>query len=91
MVYLLAQKVFTMKTINYKIAEHYLPALINGDYTGMSAEEEYALEMFLQAQGLPKGHWSPRYHYDDRDFAKCEVSGLMVDCFRMDYVVTEES
>lgn len=76
-----------MKTIEYTIAEYYLPALINGDYTGLSDEAEYDLEMFLAKVNLPTGHWSQEDY--SKEFAKCDVSGLMSECAHIDYVVSQ--
>lgn len=59
----------------YRISSHYLPALINGDESGMSDEESEMLNAFYAS--LPGyGHWDCE---DDSSFAECEVSGLYAD------------
>lgn len=73
----------------YTIARHYLPALINGDPSGLTDQESADLEQF-EAQVIhddadgAAGHWS----YDDSDadnFKRCAVSGLDADCVTVTY------
>lgn len=61
----------------YIIGKHFLPALINGDYTGMEDHEDQALDAFLERVAC-KGHWS--YADEGENFTRCEVSGLYADC-----------
>lgn len=61
----------------YIIADVYLPALINGDSTGLTDEDDQALDLFLDAVGC-SGHWS--YAEEGEGFARCEVTGLYADC-----------
>lgn len=62
-------------TYTYTIGSHFLPALINGDETGLEDSESEQLEGFLRT--VPAGgHWS----YEDCDafdFARCDVTNLM--------------
>lgn len=67
-------------TYEYRIAGVYLPALINGDYSGLEDEDCELLTQFVAS--LPEGasHWECT---DDSHFARCEVCGLradVVDC-----------
>lgn len=63
----------------YNISGHWLSALINDDYTGLSDYEEKQLDQFLN--NLPViGHWdidddNPAYSID-------EVSGLYADTYK---------
>jgi hypothetical protein len=60
-----------MTTYNAAIGSHFLPALINGDYSGLEDHEIIAID-----------RWSEEYFgaiYDtegDEYFGRCEVTGL---------------
>lgn len=66
----------------FKIAGHYLPALINGDHTGLENDETRDLSQWesdamqsARDSGFTVGHWS----HDDcggDDWGRCAVSGL---------------
>ncbi len=62
----------------YRIAAHYLPALINGDYTGMTDAEEREFTDFLESIDRRVTHWDVTDYGDN--FARCEVTGLHADC-----------
>jgi hypothetical protein len=56
----------------FSIGEHFVPAIINGDYTGLNDTEERQLDKFLAE--YKNGHWG----YDDligfsEDCRTCEV------------------
>lgn len=56
----------------FSIAEHFVSAIINEDYTGLNDEEEKQLDNFLA--GYKDGHWD----YEDligfsEDYKTCEV------------------
>lgn len=65
----------------YRIAEHYLPAMINADFSGMN-DAEYKQHLAFEQQaretaivgGFTVGHWSP---VDDsgEDWGPCDISG----------------
>lgn len=61
----------------YSVASHFVPAIENGDYTGLTDEDEKALEAFLDT--LPRGYqvwnWS-----EDEQFCTDEVTGLEASC-----------
>ena len=62
-------------TYTYTISAHFLPALVNGDDSGLSDDESRALLAFeLDLPG--NGHWSAD-DADSFDFARCDVTGLM--------------
>jgi hypothetical protein len=61
----------------FSIASHYVTAIEYGDYSGIEAVEEIALNEFLDS--LPQGYkywqWS-----NDQQFAVDSVTGSMADC-----------
>lgn len=69
----------------FKIAGHYLSALINGDFSGMEesevsdfeAWEQWARENARDA-GFCIGHWTCDSE-ESGDFGRCAVSGLFAD------------
>ena len=69
----------------YTIAGHYLPALINGDDSGLEVRECKMLQTFIN--NLPEqakaGHWA--YDNDDNgeDFTTCDVCGLYAGCYNV--------
>jgi len=75
-----------MHTYTFTLADHWLSAIINGDYTGLEDHEVEALDDFLDY--LPK-----HYHYkapmhgiwdvigDEGHFARDEISNLHANCF----------
>jgi len=70
---------------DYKIADHYLSALINGDTSGLDDSESAALLAWEQSEqasarraGFTVGHWDCDVEYSD-DFGPCDVSGLYAD------------
>jgi hypothetical protein len=61
-------------TYTYTIGAHFLPALIDGDESGLSLEDCNALAGF--DANLPgAGHWSVD-DADSFDFARCDVTGM---------------
>ena len=75
-----------MHVYNYTLADHWLSAIINGDYTGLEDDEVQTLDTFLA--DLPK-----HFHYktpmigvwdvigDEGHFARDDISGLHANCF----------
>ena len=66
---------------SYHVADHFLPALINGDLSGLSDDDEKELREFevsaharAHANGFTVGHWADAG--DSGDFRQCEISGL---------------
>ena len=73
--------------IEFSIFGAYLSAIINGDYSGLSDDDESDLNDFLDAtfREYGSGHWSidseePSFQFD-------EVSHLMGDCYDCTYNV----
>lgn len=62
----------------YRIASHYIPALINGDETGMTDAEQKEFSDWLESTDRRITHWDVTDEGDN--FARCEVSGLHADC-----------
>ena len=80
----------------YKIASHYLPAMINGDYSGMTSEECSDYRAFEQAAykdareaGFTVGHWA---HEDGEggDYGTCAVSNTVADRATVKLMVYKE-
>jgi hypothetical protein len=64
-------------TYEYTVAEHWLPAIINGDYTGLTDGEEIELNNWLDANQEAGAHWDTDGYIS---FDKDEIGGLMADC-----------
>lgn len=69
----------------FKIAGHYLSALINGDESGMSDEESADFDAWrrdaedkARDHGFTVGHWTD-VDESSGDFGRCAVSGLFAD------------
>lgn len=72
----------------YKVATHFLPALINGDDSGLDTHDFESLEMWLTT--VPSdGHWGVIYH--GGDFTVCDISELFADCARVRRYLKKES
>ena len=69
----------------YMISEHWLPAIFNGDFSGLDEDDETRLENFLNfvQEQHGSGHWS----CDDEleEFARCEISNLHAYCTKLIY------
>jgi len=66
-----------MDTFEYTVAEHWLSAIINGDYTGLSDQEESDLNAWLDANQESGAHWDTDGYIS---FGRDEIGGLMADC-----------
>jgi hypothetical protein len=62
----------------FNIGSHFLSAIINGDYSGLSDQEETALNRFMDNLPVKNGHFD--LVEDEGNFSQCEVSGLYDDC-----------
>lgn len=75
-----------MKTYEYKIAKHFVSALINDDESGLTDDEGAML--WEWEQSLPKHfHFKAPMHKvyevssdEGEDLDQCEVCGLLADC-----------
>ena len=73
----------------YHLASHYLPALINGDYTGLTDWEEAELKAWVDS--LPvSGHFE--VISEESDFKQCDICELHADCYEVRlYFQTQEA
>jgi hypothetical protein len=72
------------------IAGHYLPALINADYTGLSDTEAAELDAYmLTYNALPDLTIST--DDDESSFAVDAVSGLHADCYTVRFYFTNHA
>ncbi len=67
------------ETVTAHIAEHWLPALINGDFAGLSDEDIRGLNAWEAAN--PCSHYSAGV---DLGFCRDDVSGLLANCVDVD-------
>ena len=66
-----------MDSYEYIVAEHWLSAIVNGDYSGLTDSEESDLNAWLDANQESGAYWDTDGHIRfDRD----EIGGLMADC-----------
>ena len=70
-------------TVNYTIAEHYLPYLINDDASGLDDRELESIDGWMintieAAYDVPEGYEFAHFSHDDNvdEFGVDEVSGL---------------
>ena len=67
----------------YTVSSHFLPAMVNDDYSGLSNEESRQLMKFISV--LPgKGHWS--IEETESYFGKCEVTNLASDVVNVQWM-----
>jgi hypothetical protein len=62
----------------YTIGAHFLPALINDDYTLLTDQDEIDFGAWLNANNMRGSHWT--IEDDSERFATCEISGLGNQC-----------
>ena len=86
----------TITTIPYTVSGHFLPALINGDLTGLDGSDEGFLERFEreveeQAKGLGGTHWHQSVSEDEGTvFTVCEITDEYANCEEIELVVFKE-
>ena len=80
-----------MKANEYMIAEHYLSALINCDYSGLSDSDTAELDRFEAAaikeamkHGTPQGFTIGGD--EEPSFERCDVSGLLANCVPVSFM-----
>lgn len=73
------------KTTTVNLASHWLPALINGDLTGLDDTEAAALAAWEAAN--PCDHYSVGATLG---FTRDDVSGLLADCIGVDLMTLED-
>ena len=58
----------------YKIGAHFIPAIINDDFTGLDDSEATTLKVWLENHDIRASHWG--IEDDSENYCECEVSGL---------------
>lgn len=62
----------------YRISVHFIPALINYDATGLSDDEDAALNEWVESTDRRIQYWD--VEDDSENFCKCDVTGLYSQC-----------
>ena len=73
------------KKTTVSVAGHWLPALINGDLSGLDDTEAAALEAWAAAN--PCDHYSTGATLG---FCRDDISGRLADCFEVDLMTLED-
>lgn len=76
-----------MNTYTYEISSHYLPAIINGDFSDLD-DDEIALVSDFESFILKEhgnGHWSCDSDYSD-NFAQCDICFKYSNCTLVEWV-----
>lgn len=68
--------------VEYTIGEHFLSAIINDDYTGLSDNEERELNEWLEGVNRPEAHWDCDSD-TETELAICEITGYANNCVRI--------
>ena len=74
------------ETYTYTIGAHFLPAIINGDETGLEDGESRQLDAFLSCLPEGPGHWNCD-DSDSFDFARCDVTDMMSAVIVCQYLI----
>jgi len=74
-----------VKKYTYTIADHFLPAIVNGDITGLEDNEEALLNGFLDSIYRENSHFATSS--EESNFARCEVTGLHSNCVELEQIV----
>lgn len=73
------------ETTEFNLAGHWAPALINGDYSGLSDADAEALNSWINNNVPPgAGHWSG--FNEETGFSRDDVSGLRADCYKVQWL-----
>ena len=82
----------TWDYIEYQIAGHFLPALINDDHSGLDGADIVQLARFDKRArkaaidaGALAWHWSAGD--DSGSFSRCDVCGLRAECYVVQMVI----
>jgi len=68
--------------LTYKVSGVYLPAMINGDHSGLEPSDEVALAAFLES--LPTdGVVFDTVSDEEGGFEECDICGLMANCYTL--------
>jgi hypothetical protein len=81
-----------VNTTEFTIGSHFLPALLNGDDSGLNAQETTDLDGFDRfiRSTQDQGHWSVPKDAGP-ELAICEINEIMSDCLTIEYVTIMES
>lgn len=73
----------------FKVAEHFVCSIINGDDTGLEDGEVHLLEDFIEdvTRDRELGHFS--IEPQESEFALCEICGLQAMCVTLIYYYRE--
>jgi len=74
----------------YIISAHFLSALVNGDYSGLSDEESILLDTWFKNNNMEGSVWD-FMPFEGTDFFKCEITGLMCDAVEIHQHFFDES
>lgn len=69
------------EVIDYYVGGHYLPAIINYDWTGLEEEEANLLDEWYE--NLEKPGYFEVPHSAESEFRVCDISGLYNDCYNL--------
>jgi hypothetical protein len=79
---------------DYRIGSHFLPALINDDFSGLSDEDESAYASWVcrcydnaKSDGWTEFIWVEN---DAAGFAKCNITNLFNDCIDVRLLVSKK-
>lgn len=76
-------KTETIDLFEYTIASHYLPAIINDDFSGMLDHETYRLNKWLDMVIADANKLGEFLHFDyagsGEQVARCEITGLLAN------------
>lgn len=72
------------------IAEHWLPAIIDADYTGLSDDESTDLDAFMRPYFALEDMTIDIVH-DEPQFAVDAISGLHADCYTVRFYFTNHA
>jgi hypothetical protein len=62
----------------YTIGEHFMPAIINDDFTGLDDSEATTLKVWLENNDMRASHWV--IEDNSENYCVCEISGLVNRC-----------
>ena len=82
---------------SFTVAKHFIPAIINGDDTGLDDNDSVQLEVFMGvtlASCAMQGMTSTNHHWsddgdDNTNCARCEITNLMADCATLHLMVQQ--
>jgi hypothetical protein len=67
----------------FNIGSHFLSAIINGDYSGLSDQEEANLNYFMDNLPVKNGHFDLANYEGETFFSDCEICGFYSDCLEI--------